>query len=286
LSQLIDCPGCGRKRFILPNSPWTGREVSGLSSTAASPIPAANVNLRRLVLVILVGGATAMGLIFLVVNSYLRRAAGPNSETPPVDARSLTASGLRELREGNVRLALKNLNAAIEQRSRNPDSLSRDELHKLNQLRRESELLAQLLNDPLEDILLLALQIRNEDEWRAKFEDYRGRSVIFEDVLRSDAAGRPMLGIYVLRAGDVEARVALEDLTLLRDVPLDPPQRWFFGARLASCRREEGGVWIVRFEPESGVLLTDEAAASACWPGPIDDELRDVLTRQEEWLRR
>ncbi|HEY7313243.1 MAG TPA: hypothetical protein VH643_28095 [Gemmataceae bacterium] len=244
------------------------------------------MNPRRLVLVILVGGAAAMGLIFLVVNSYLRRAAVPNSDMSAADARALTASGQRELREGNVRLALKKLNAAIEQRSRNPNSLSRDELHKLKQLRRESELLAQLLNDPLEEILQQALQIRNEDEWREKFEDYRGRSVLFEDVLRSDAAGRPMLGIYVLRAGDVEARIALEDLTLLRDLPLDPPRRWLFGARLASCRREEGGVWIVRFEPESGVLLTDEAAASACWPGPVDDELRDVLTRQDKWLRR
>jgi hypothetical protein len=88
-----------------------------------------------------------------------------------------------------------------------------------------------------------------------------------------------------VRAGEVEARVALEDLTLLRQLPLDPPRRWLFGVRLANCQREEGGVWVFRFEPESAVLLTDEAAAAACCPGPVDDELHEVLRRQDEWLR-
>jgi hypothetical protein len=209
------------------------------------------------------------------------------NETPAAaDARALTEAGRRELREGNVRLALKELKAALEQHNRNPNALNREELHQLNQLRRQSELLAHLLDNPLEEVLQHALQIRNEDEWRAKFEDYRGRGVVFEDVLRRDAAGRPVLGVYVLRAGDMEARIALEDLSLLRHLPLDPPRRWLFGARLASCQREAGGVWTVRFEPESAVLLTDEAAVSACWPGPIDDELRAVLRRQDEWLRR
>ncbi|HEY7424467.1 MAG TPA: hypothetical protein VH682_09585, partial [Gemmataceae bacterium] len=147
-------------------------------------------------------------------------------------------------------------------------------------------LLAHLLDNPLEDILQQAMQHRDVEEWHAKFEDYRGRTVIFDDVLRQDAPGRPALSFYVVRAAEVEARVALEDLTLLRQLPLDPPRRWLFGARLASCRREEGGVWVFRFEPESAVLLTDEAAAAACCPGPLDDELREVLRRQDEWLPR
>jgi hypothetical protein len=34
------------------------------------------------------------------------------------------------------------------------------------------------------------------------------------------------------------------------------------------------------------VLLSDEAAAAACCPPPLDEELREVLQRQDEWLRR
>ena len=66
---------------------------------------------------------------------------------------------------------------------------------------------------------------------------------------------------------------------------MDGPRRCLFGARLADCKREEGGRWVFRFEPESAVLLTDEGATAACCPGPIDD-LREILRRQDEWLRR
>jgi len=138
----------------------------------------------------------------------------------------------------------------------------------LKQLRRQSDLLAHLLDRSLEEILRQAMQHRNDDEWREKFEDYRGRSVLFDDRLRADASGRTILGSYVVRVGDVEARLALEDLLLLKQkpLPLDPPPRWLFGARLASCQREAGGVWVFRFEPDSAVLLTDEDAAAA-WRG-------------------
>jgi hypothetical protein len=250
-------------------------------------IQPSRLNLGRLLLVIVAGGAAAMMLIFLFIRPYLRRPTGPDSELRPTrDVRALLESGQRELREGNVHLALKELNAAIEQRERDPGSLNGEERRHLNQLRRQSDLLAHLLDNPLEDILQQALRHRNAEEWHAKFEDYRGRTVVFEDVLRQDVSGRPALGFYVVRAAEVEARVALEDLALLWQLPLDPPRRWLFGARLASCRREEGGVWVFRFEPESAVLLTDEAATTACCPGPVDDEMRAVLRRQEEWLRR
>jgi hypothetical protein len=247
-------------------------------------MPAPHPNLRRLALVILGGGAAAMALIFLVAWLSLH-ATRPPSE-PAADARSLMEAGQRVLREGNVHLALKELNAAVEQWERNPDSLRREEHRQLDQLRRQCDLLAHLLDNPLEDILHQALRHRDAEEWREKFEDYRDRTVVFEDVLHQDALGRPALGFYVVRAGEVEARLALEDLTLLRQLPLDPPRRWLFGVRLTSCRREEGGVWVFHFEPDSAVLLTDEAAAAACCPPPLDEKLHEVLRRQDEWLER
>jgi hypothetical protein len=240
-----------------------------------------------LLLVVVVGGLAAMGAIVLIVRSYLQHSSNTDSaRTPGAEIRARIEAGRRALREGSFRLALKELNAAAWQREQTPNVLSREEHQTLNQLRRQSDLLAHLLNESLEEILHQGMLHRNDDEWREKFEDYRGRAVLFDDVLRRDPSGKPMLGNYEVRLGETEARVSLEDLHLVRQLPLDPPRRWLFGARLASCRREEGGAWIIRFEPESGVLLTDEDAVSSCYPGPLDNELRAVLKRQDEWLRR
>jgi hypothetical protein len=233
---------------------------------------------------VVAGGLAAIGMLLLIVKPYLRRA--PETAHPLTPAAILHAhieAGRHGLREGSFRLARNELSAAAALRNRKPDLLSREEHRQLDQLHRQGDLLARLLDHSLEEILQQAMHQRDDAEWREKFEDYRGRTVLFDDVLRL-TMGRLVLGNYLVRRGGVEARVALEDLTLLRQLPLDPPRRWLFGARLASCRREEGGVWVIRFEPDSAVLLTDEGAAAACYPGPMDAELQAVLRRQEESL--
>lgn len=277
MRQIVSCPSCGQKHFIFPNSPWPAPTAS------AARRPGARVKLRHLLLVILLGGSLAMGLIFLLVRPYLRRSAIPAA---PADIRALLAEGERRLSQGNVFLAVKELSAALEQRDRTPDALSREEQYHLLQLWRQTDLLARLLDRPLEEIVRQAMQHRNDEEWRAKFEHYRGRTIIFDDLLRRDAQDRPVLGSYVVRIDAVEARIALEDLNLLENLQLQPPRRWLFGARLADCRREEGGVWVVRFDPDSGVLFSDEIAASVCCPLPLEKELLEILKRQDRWLRR
>lgn len=272
--QTISCSSCGQKHFIFPTSSWPA------PGTQAPPSKATRLNLFGLLLVIVLGGALAMGLIFLLVRPYLRR------PTTAENSRALRLEGERQLSQGNVFLALKELNAALEQRDRNPNLLRREEHQRLEQLWRQTDLLARLLDLPLEEILHQARQHRNDEEWRAKFEHYRRRAVVFDDLLRRDAVGRPMLGSYVVCDGDLEARVALEDLTLLRQLPLDPPRRWLFGARLSGCGRENGGRWVFHFDPDSAVLLSDESAAAACCPAPLDAELLSVLKRQHEWLRQ
>jgi hypothetical protein len=272
--QIIPCPSCGRKRFILPNSPWD-------SATVAAPArQAARFSLNRLLLVIALGGALAMTLIFMLVRPYLRRPG------VPADIQAHLTEGESRLRQGNVFLALKELDAALEERGRSSSALSREDHFRLEQLWRQTDMLARLLDQPLEDIVNQARQHRSDEEWRAKFEYYRGRTVVFDDVLRRDAQDRPVLGSYVVRVGDIEVRLALEDLPLLRELPREQPWRWLFGARLAGCGREAGGVWVVHFEPDSAVLLTDEIAAAVCCPAPLDEDLLAVLKRQDEWLRR
>lgn len=278
--QMLACPSCGRKRFILPLSPW-------LAPAPASAVgKAAHGKLVRLLLIIVGGATLAMTLIFLLARPYLRRLPEDGISIPPTRSHVLLVEGEHQLRDGNVFLALQQLNAALSQYNSHPQSLSRDEIHHLEQLQRQADLLARLLDQPLEEIIRQALQHHNDEEWNEKFRNYRGRSVVFDDVLRLDGQDRLVLGSYVVSVGGVEARVALDDLTLLRQLPLDPPRRWVFGARLASCRREQGGVWVFRFEPDSGVLLSDVIAAAACCPPPVDKDLLEVLKRQGDWLRR
>ncbi len=226
------------------------------------------------------GGVSGMTLIFWLLRPYLRR---PEAQS---DTRVLLAGAEDQLRQGNVFVALRSLNSALEQRRRHGDALSRQEHHRLEQLWRQTDLLARLLDQPLEEIVHQAKQHRSDAEWLAKFEHYRGRTVVFDDVLRRDQLDRPVLGSYIVRVGDTEARIALEDLTLLRQLPLEPPRRWLFGARLADCRRETGGLWVFRFEPDSAVLFSDDIAAAVCCPAPLDEALLAVIKRQEEWLRR
>lgn len=278
LHQVIACPSCGRQRFILPSSPWLAPGVR------EQPRP---LNLRGFLLVVVLGGAVAMGLCLLLLRPYLRRNVPSAAVLPSAgDARTQLEAGQQQLRNGNVFLALDELNAALAQAAQHPDALDGPEHAYLQQLHRQTDLLARLLDQPLEEIVLQAMRHRSDDEWNAKLSHYRGRTVIFDDILRRDAQGRPVLGVYAVRVAGVEARIALEDLTLLRQLPLDPPSRCLFGARLASCRREEGGVWVFRFDPDSAVLLTEESAASACCPLPLDKDIRGVLERQKQWLRR
>ena len=57
-----------------------------------------------------------------------------------------------------------------------------------------------------------------------------------------------------------------------------------FGVRLAACDREEGGGWVIRFAPDSGVLLTDAEAAEAASPVSLGPGLKETLARQRGWL--
>jgi len=126
---------------------------------------------------------------------------------------------------------------------------------------------------------------RSPDEWALQFEEeYRGRSLVFDDAVRRDDRGRPALTDPVAPLEAEAARAALEDLVLLHDLPLDDGPRLVFGARLAGCEREAGGGWVIRFERDSGVLLTDLDAVVAAMTRPPDEGLRRVLARQQKWL--
>jgi hypothetical protein len=206
----------------------------------------------------------------------------------PADIDAHLLAGRKALSEGSFRLAAEQLAAARALRDRRPRLLGASENRSLNRLYRQAALLASPLPKPLEEILRQASGLHNEEEWQKEFDaNYKGRSVVFDDRVQRDAARRYRLMVYEVRLGfgkDAElARLEIGDLKLLQPLPLDQPQRLLFGARVAAIGREPPGVWVIRFEPESGVLLSDTGAVSAFCPQPMDDELREVVKRQAEW---
>ncbi len=174
----------------------------------------------------------------------------------------------------------------MEQRARQPELLTPQQMRDLNQLQRQADLLDRLHTVPLEGVLVEAVLARNDDDWSELFEAvHKGRAVLFDDVVRRDAAsGRLVLNCLEVRAGGEKAVVALDDLKILQDLAMNQPQRLIFGGRLKGVVREAGGGWVIHFEPDGGVLLTDANAVMACWPTPPDRDVLRTLQWQEERL--
>jgi hypothetical protein len=289
--QVVPCPKCGKGVFILPKSPLPPCDPASAPETGApkAAAPARPAPRRKF----WVGPAIAAVCSIVVVLAMFvalwpvlfpraEEAASPEGLHREVEARA--RAGRAALTEGKFRLALGELEDAIRLRDQDPGAFTPARNRELNQLHRQANLLAQLLTRPLEEILQQGLRVPDDEEWRAQFEDYQGKTVLFDDVLRRED-GRPVLTGYEVRSEGETARIALEDLRLFEEVPLDPPRRMLFGARLASCGREKGGVWVFRFAPDSGVLITDPDIAAACGLAPLDPELREVIERQQRWLK-
>jgi hypothetical protein len=287
--QVIRCARCGADLFVLPLSRLPPArppgERAGASVEASRRLARFRMWLGPAVAVAL----TVLGLV--VAYQFLVPPRPPDHRTaadgiPGVAAEDLAArlSAARgHLRRGNVHLALDELKRARAAGERPPWPPARR--LEWARLRRQAELLANLAAESVEEILGHAAGVL-EREWQAEFaRRYRGKAVVFDLEVRVGAGGRYEHD-WVLRARDEAAHLELEDLELLRRLPLDPPQRVLFGARLASVRREPGRGFVVRLDPPSGVLITDAEAAVACFLSPEEAETRALLERQSEWAAR
>jgi hypothetical protein len=226
--------------------------------------------------------------ILVLVGAFLFAWPALSRHTPEGDIAkpepfAVVQAGRQALAEGRFHLALRQLDEALALQTIEPSAANLPPRRELVQLQRQADLLKRLSQRTLEEILTQAALVRDPEEWKAQFKDYRGRTVIFDDVVRREEV-RPVLATYVVQVRDEKALLALEDLTLFANLPLDPPRRLLFGARLAQCGREAGGQWVVRFEKDSAVLLTDPDAAGAILPGKLDADLQEVLARQKKWL--
>jgi hypothetical protein len=227
--------------------------------------------------------AVVVGVYAMVLYSLRPPPSTASALAAVPDADAHAQAGRKALAAGKFRQAADELQQAVTLLDLQPDRHRSAEGRDVLQLQRQAALLADLLTQSLGEILQFAAQVP-EDEWQGKFtQDYRARSVVFDADVTRDGAGQYRLD-YVVHGGVEPARVEVGDLRLLAALPRDRPPRLLFGARLASISREPPGVWVVRFQPDSGVLLTDPAAVAASCPAPIDQELTDLVRRQKTWV--
>lgn len=274
--QVVSCPDCSRAIFVLPSSVFAPR-----AETAAASRPR---RWWRWPLLAGIGCFLLLLIGFALLRPYLVRKG--DGQEKPFDPKEKIALGRRQLGQGKFKLAHKTLDEVVKH-PRTPDALSPADVRELNQLHRQADLLARCLVVELYEVAALALRTRDPEEWALRFDgDFKGRSVVFDSPVGRNKQGRPALLNWQVEAPDDErVRVAIEELELLRDLPLDDRPRLIFGARLAACEREPGGDLVIRLRPDSGVLLTDLDATRAIWLGTAPDkELEQILARQQKWL--
>ncbi len=287
--QVLACAACGRKMFVLPLS----RLPPVLTDAERARQDTWLRRLRERVLslgpgqqALLASGCTLM-VVALILFAALRGlipAHSPELEEPGAVARHMQ-SGQRALSQGKFHVARRELSVAVSLSEHYPGALGHAERRKLAQLHRQAALLADLLLEPLDEVLRRAAELSelDEHEWQEAFRArYQGRAILFWNEVKRDGGRCRLLGQIPAVRGQ-PAKVELSDVHLLQQLPLETPQRLLFGARLASIVRDRWGVWEVGWQPDSGVLLTDQGAAAAC-STLQPAELRSVIERQAAWL--
>jgi hypothetical protein len=289
---VIPCPNCSRKVFVLPASPFDFADEQ-------PPAPVTATWLRSWKLPLFAGAGSVvvlLGLYLVIILSFRKQPAASREQVVKADpeaARREMKSSLRAMDEGRFNAALARLNAVILERERHPRLLTPGEGLTLKHLQRQADLLSRLSPVSLEMIVEKAMLVRDADERSAQLDAYRGKSIVFDDKVRrdpSDPNGRWLkLDSYSVEVDGKKVRVALEDLDILRDLPLDDGPRMIFGARFADTRPESSGDdkhtgWVIHFITDSGVLFTEADTVEVASPTPLTPGLKEAMQRQKDWL--
>jgi hypothetical protein len=277
--QVVPCAACGARVFVLPCSPFAGRKGKRSHASPTGRSPWRRPAVAAGITLFIVAGALAALLLALTRNA---------DEAAELERHR--KAGYDALEEGKLRHAAEEFSAARQLALRHPDWLEPGQSRELNQIQGETNLLSDLLTESLSEILLRAARSPAE-EWEAQFRRrYRGlaqpNAIVFDAEVRRDAAGQYHLDWHLEPPPGESARLEISDLTVLHALPLAEPRRLLFGARLSSIAREQNGVWVIRFEPASGVLLTDQQAVAAALNVPIDDSLVKLLEQQRKWVEQ
>lgn len=211
-----------------------------------------------------------LGIFALVAGTISYRVWKQGLQELPHQAETNRSEGISALENGQFDDAKSKLGRAASAYKRLG---ARDELAtSTRQLANEAAILADLAQDPLKDIVEEVAQLGDPDGVAKFASKYKGRSVLVDSYVLSTTGGVVDLDfrIFVGR-GPVPAKTGRLDLSglTLFDGGAMPKKgdRVFFGARLDAIRIE-GGNWRIAFDPESGVLMTNDKALQAAGMGP------------------
>lgn len=273
--QVVYCLACGEPVFVLPQGPYSPDVPH-----AASPPPVSHLSGWRLPA--LAGAVTLLAVVAVYVLVFYQL-SDPASSRPlretaeQIDAHELSARAA--LSRGDIEEALQSLATARNVYERQREVVPASRGRRLVQLYREVDLLASRLPKPFE-LTLQRWKMLEPEELEKVFADARDTAVFFDLVLLRDGAGQYH---YERRLGPELPTLELHELKLLNRLPLqNARERVVFGAKLAGLRRDAQDRFVVSFDPDSGVLVTEEDVASVVVP-PLEENLRAVLQRQADW---
>lgn len=291
-ARVLTCPQCSERRFIFPRSVLptvTGDAPPGTERPLWQLLVGAAVCTTLLVI-------TGLTLFFLYLPNDRPSGKTPNDKgtgktspgTVASQLQQLIATGNKNLQNGSFELAVENLKKAEALDHRVPNVLSRLNRAQMKLSLQQAELFADLIQQPLEGLIREA-QNRSPEEWKARFQKYRNGSVLWYDVIEPLGKGRFRLQNHRILVGEKNLKLARVELPLelLTQLELEQPRPMIVGARLESIAQEEGGQWVIRFQPQSAVLMTDEKALHSYGFVPADQEgLREVLRWQREQMEQ
>lgn len=277
--QETRCPACQRLVFVLPQSAL-GQEGNSLSfaSRAQQPWP--------IWLAPLLAGSLSLlacvAVYFLILRSLVN-SPPPDNADPRQTIQDRVAAARSALSREDFPTARNELLAARAALEQSPGALTATDLQPLHQLWSEVDLMASWAGEPLDLIVTRNMKLK-EEEWQAVAANrYVGRGMVFDVIVRRDAAGLYST-TFRREAANQLLRLQLHNQSLLKYLPLNEPQRLLLGARLAEIRRDDKGFVLVRLEPDSCVLLTEAAVISACAPAVDTAGLPEVTERQRRWV--
>lgn len=279
--QVLRCRHCDAPVFVLGRSPLPAvGKAPGPTSASAAQSWRILRNHRWLlgasVLALLAGGTLAVW--------WFSRSSPTQVANDADTLQAQMLQGEKYLAAGAFRRAAVELGAARSAWQRQPQLLTAAAGRHLEQLWQQASLLADLSDRTLEEILHHAAGTTRAD-WALEFaQRYRGKALCFDLEIHA-LAGKKFAHPYRLWARGVEAQLDLDNLDLLHLLPLDPPRRVLFLARLDAVERLAGRGWVVQLVPGSGVLLTDAAAVRFLCPGFADAPTQTLVERQAAWWK-
>ena len=282
--QILTCPKCSSRVFVLPASPWP-RQYEGEAVVPASKASRSSTEdgriwrqpIRAAIITVLL-----MGLIVIAVLLHLESS---DNRTRSQLIRDRTSDGRKALESGSLADAFAALSTATAELQRLPKNFPHKEAAEIQRLHRQVALIHTLMEQSLEEVIAEAKQARVE-EWVSRFaEKYAGRAIVFDAYLFPDNKQHVRLD-YLVEVEGIAARLELQDFEELETwvSPNQEGQRWIFGLRLASIKlnttpAHPQGLWTVYFDKESIALVTEPSLLRFL---DLSDqrELRNVLDRQ------